>query len=399
MSWDALVGQKAAKEYLRSVLSAGRHPHACLFRGPVGVGKRTAAWIYAQVLLCHTPPSPDVPCDECKSCRLIKSRSGGICEHPDIINLLKFSGGEEGQNRAEKPVGDHEQIIRLETVQYVCEQLHRSPMAGQRRVVIIPEAQRLCRGQAEAANAFLKTLEEPPRSSYIVLTSSQPESLLETIVSRVQSVNFRRLSGEEISDGLKRLASFKPEAEREMVAALADGSLGRAIELLQGDLKKWRHAVLTALERFNPKAGPQIGLQLWALADSEGKRLFEAEKAAQKAQAQEEDEEPDDDDDGDANETEVKTESGWKRYVFRRLLEICEICFRDALICAAGGTSELLLQPDQLKLAEMLASRFGQEGCERMLAAMRESMLAVRLYVRGDVVGRALAGKLIEAQV
>lgn len=402
MNWDALVGQQPAKTYLRSVLKANRRAHAYLFSGPAGVGKRTAAYIFAQTLLCQESETRDAPCGKCKSCHWFASRAGNQIDHPDVISLLKFSGsdkgGGEGGSRKETLVGDHEPVVKLETVQYVCEQLHRSPMAGARRVVIIPEAQRLCRGQAEPANAFLKTLEEPPEPSLIIMTSSQPEALLETIVSRVQGVNFRRLSADDVKSGLARLAGSRPEGEREMAALLADGSLGRALELLEGDLKNWRNAVLSGLEKFNPKAGPQLGLMLWALADAEGKRLFEAEKKSARAEAQEGAEDGAEEEAAET-EGEVKTEAGWKRYVFRRLLEVCEICFRDGLVCAAGGGAELLLQPDQEKLAQSLARRFGAEGCERVLAAIRESLLALRLYVRGDVVGRALAGKLVEAQV
>ncbi|HYG74608.1 MAG TPA: AAA family ATPase [Planctomycetota bacterium] len=395
MSWESLVGQQPAKKYLRSVLSARRHAHAYLFSGPSGVGKRTAAAIFAQVLLCHQPPAPDVSCGKCKSCHWFQSRKGLAIEHPDVISLLKFSGSAE-KGFSEKPVADQDPIIRLETVQYVCEQLHRSPMSGNRRVVIIPEAQRLCRGQAEPANAFLKTLEEPPESSLIIMTTSQPEALLETIVSRVQFVQFRRLSLDDIRGGLSKQLSNLPQSERDVAALLADGSLGRAKELLEGDLKNWRSAVITGLGKLSSKAGPQFGLMLWALADQEGKRLFAAEINAGKKS---EDDSGENDEQEEMSEGEAKTEAGWKRYVFRRLLEVLEVCFRDAMICAAApdAGAELLLQPDQRQLSQALAAKFGAEGCQRILAALRDSLLAVRLYVRGDVVGRALSGKIVEA--
>ncbi len=414
MNWDALIGQAAAKKYLRAVMSARREAHAFLFKGPAGVGKRTAAWIFAQAMLCTQPPSLDQACGGCKSCRWFAARQGYLIEHPDVISLLKpeYIGGGAGTGdvrtgRAEREltpetarqrlVGDQEQIIRLETMQHICEQLHRSPQAGARRAVIIPEAQRLCRGQAEAANAFLKTLEEPPASALIIMTSSQPEGLLETIISRAQGVQFRRLAADEIRAGLQQQAAEQPAPERELATLLADGSLGHAMELLTGDLRTWRSAMITALEKFNPKAGPQFGLMLWALADSEGKRLFVAGKHAGTSS------EAEDESDAEAadapSETEVKTESGWKRYVFRRMLEVGEVCFRDALACAAApdAGAGVLLQPDQQRLAQTLATRFGQEGCLRALSALREALLAVRLYVRGDVIGRALSGKLVEA--
>jgi DNA polymerase III delta' subunit len=398
MSWDLLIGQQPAKKYLCSSLSGGRLSHAYLFKGPGGIGKRTAAYVFAQAVLCERRGETGRACGTCKSCRWFAARKGAQIDHPDVISLLKFSkskGKNEGQGREEQLLGDQENIIPLETIQHVCEQLHRSPMAGRRRVVIIPEAQRLCRGQAEPANAFLKTLEEPPRAALIILTSSQPEGLLETITSRVQAVQFRRLAAEEIKLGLQRNA---PQSEQtQTVAALADGSLGRALELLQGDLGNWRKLVLYGLQNFGPLSAPQFGITLWNTAEAEGVRLFAANKEASREARQEAAE--NDDPSAAASDEADKSEAGWKRYVLRRLLEIVEVCFRDALICAAAENCDpgLLMQPDQAQLSKRLAGLFGVEGCQKALSALRESFLAARLYVRGDVIGRALAGRFVDA--
>jgi DNA polymerase-3 subunit delta' len=395
MSWKQLIGQQPARDYLRAVLSGGRLAHAFLFKGPPGVGKRTAAYIFAQTMMCDDRKAGSVdPCGECKSCRWFAARKGAVVDHPDFISLLNPPKGEGG---VEKLVGDHEPMIKLETVQNFCEKLYRSPMHGNRRVVIIPEAQRLCRGQAEAANSFLKTLEEPPPSALIIMTSSQPEGLLETITSRVQAVQFKRLSADEIREGVQR-ATGKSGDETNAPVLLADGSLGHALELLQGDLKTWRNGVVRSLAEMNPRNVIALGVGLWTVADAEGKRLFEAEKAAEKDRDGEAEEEIDSEE-GEVKEEQVKTEAGWKRYVFRRLLELCEVAFRDAMVvaaCKGSGEEPLLLQPDQRKLAETMAQRFGVEGCQNVLGALKEALLAVRLYVRGDVVGRALAGRMAD---
>jgi hypothetical protein len=195
--------------------------------------------------------------------------------------------------------------------------------------------------------------------------------------------------------------------ELDLVSHLCDGSLGRAKELLQGDLKKWRAMVLPLLQSFDARSCPHLGVALWSLADQEGTRLFAAEKAAAKSAGAAEEENSEEDPETE-NEAAAKTESGWKRYVFRRMLELCEVCFRDGMVQAAAhssagqnggdhGGGKLLLQPDQVKLADAIATKFGAEGCMHALAAIREALLAVRLYVRGDVVGRALAGRLVDA--
>jgi len=387
MPWDAVLGQAAAVDYLRSALRAGRAPHGYLFQGPFGVGKKTAAAALAQVLLCHQPPAADRACGKCRSCRWLAAQKNFLSDHPDLLPLLKNPGKDN-----EKLVGDQEQIIPLDAVQALSEKLHRTPSQGSRRVVVIPEAHRMCAGQAEAANAFLKTLEEPPPSSIVILTSSRPEALLETIVSRVQPVRFRRLAAQDILKGLA--ASRKPEAERELAAVLSDGSLGRAKELLDGDLGRWRSAVMKLLADFGPRGCPAFGLALWAVADSEGQRLFEVyEKGAEPA-PQEEDE---DAAGVEQDEAAAKTVSGWKRFVMRRLFELCEVAFRDGLVTAAGAEAGGLLQKDQADLARKLAERCGENGCGKVLEVLRECHTAVRLYVRGDLVARYLSGKMVEA--
>jgi len=96
----------------------------------------------------------------------------------------------------------------------------------------------------------------------------------------------------------------------------------------------------------------------------------------------------------------VKSEAGWKRHVFTRLLALCEVCFRDAMVAAATkdcASGAPLLQPDRAALAQALGEKFGVEGCEKTLHALREALLAARLYIRGDVIGRALAGRMRDA--
>lgn len=116
---------------------------------------------------------------------------------------------------------------------------------------------------------------------------------------------------------------------------LADGSLGRALELLDGSLSRWRAAVLTGLEKLTPATGLQFGLSLWALAEAEGPRLFAEEKGTER---QETPRAAEGGEELEPAESEIKSEAGWKRHVFRGLLEMCELCFRDGLICAACGT-------------------------------------------------------------
>jgi hypothetical protein len=130
----------------------------------------------------------------------------------------------------------------------------------------------MCGGQAEAANAFLKTLEEPPASSSLILTSSRPEALLETIVSRLQPVRLRRLSSDAIREGLVRAGRKADDPSVALAVAMADGSLGRAKEMLEGDLGRWRAALLKELGQVDHLSCPCFGLALWALAGTYGQK-------------------------------------------------------------------------------------------------------------------------------
>ncbi len=388
--WQRLIGQDAVALFLRSAARGGRLSNGYLFEGPDGVGKRTAAGVFAQVLLCHNPPAPDTACGECKSCHWMNQTGGAAFSHPDLLIPVKRLARQD-----EVPVGDHEPIVPIDAVQLLCERLHRSPTSGPRRVAIVPEAHRLCRGQAEAANAFLKTLEEPPETSVILLTTSHPEALLDTIISRLQPVRFRRLACKDIEKGLAAKSKDTEDAIR-LAANMGDGSLGRALELLQGELNAWRQWMFKSLATFGPKHCPAFGLAMWKLAEEEGKRLFLEEKESGRNVSDEESEtEAGEDEAGE--EGVQKTEAGWNRYVFGRLLELCEVAFRDGLVKAAGGTEQNLIQKDKLELAEKLANRFGVTGCEQVLASLREARFATRLYIRGDLVGRVLAGNMVQA--
>jgi DNA polymerase III delta prime subunit len=391
LSWDAVLGQQPAKKFIRAALESGRAPHGYLFEGASGVGKKTAARMLAQTLLCEQGGSE--ACGQCKSCHMFEQGAGLQNGHPDVLLPVKCDAS--GQP-TDKLVKDQENILPLPTMQYLCEQLHRSPVMGRKRIAIVPEAQRMCRGQAEAANAFLKTLEEPPASSIVILTTCQPDALLETIISRVQPVRFRRLNREEMKTGLQQHAERTKQKlpaaqELDLAIGLSDGSLGRALELIEGDLKKWRESVWKELSGFGPQSSPRFGLSLWKIAEDEGQRLFEGSEDAEEEAAEEEEEE------NEESEATRKTAAGWKRYVFQRELELCEAAFRDALLSSSGAEASLPNVPEARALASKLGQRFGMEGCERVIMALGESQRALKLYINGSLIARVLAGKMVDA--
>lgn len=221
--FDALVGQDSVIEALRRALEDNRLPHALLFHGPAGVGKATCAGILAQALNCEAGGFKDA-CGTCVSCRKV---SRGL--HPDIIWMTPEGKG--GQIKVEK--------IRKEVI----DKVGFRPYEGRRRLVMIDDAHRL---NASSQNSLLKTLEEPPPSSLIVLATSAPESLLPTVRSRCQPLRFRPLVPDVLQRHLEEVHDL-PSDEARLRAALVSGSIGRALNLDLDDHLERRRVAEEAL--------------------------------------------------------------------------------------------------------------------------------------------------------
>lgn len=209
MTWD-LIGHEWAVQLFRRHLAQGRTRQAYLICGPDGVGKRTLAVRLAAALSCLNPPSPGEGCGECRACRLIASGA-----YPDL-HLVE----------AERVGG----VLKVEQIRGLQHQLALAPFEGRWRIALLL---RFHEANASAANALLKTLEEPASQAVLILTARAPESLLPTIVSRCETVMLRPLAAGEIAAGL---CARGVEPERAAVAAaLAGGRPGWAMRLAGDD--------------------------------------------------------------------------------------------------------------------------------------------------------------------
>ncbi len=181
-------------------------PHALLFTGMEGVGKRTAARVVAMALNCRDKSLPsDNPCGKCRSCRQILSNN-----HPDIPVI--------------EPQGNY---LRIDQIRKLLGTLTMKPFSAEHRVVIIAQAQAM---NPEAANALLKILEEPPRNTVLILTALQTSDLLPTIVSRCRHLRFNPLSPQDIVALLKESSEITDESAKR-AATLSEGSLTKARQL------------------------------------------------------------------------------------------------------------------------------------------------------------------------
>lgn len=217
MPFSKILGQEAARTTLERALSSGHVHHAYRFEGPEGVGKELAAMALAQSLLCDS--GAPLACGACNACR----RATALTEsppqvpiHPDLVIVER--GLYKGTLGAAEATGiSIEQIRRI-----VQSRIGFPPHEGRALVFIVREASELT---PSAANALLKTLEEPPPKTYFVLLTSRPNRLLDTIRSRTLPVRFAALSDELVAE-IVRARGLDPE-----VVPLAQGSAGLAISL------------------------------------------------------------------------------------------------------------------------------------------------------------------------
>ena len=217
-------------ERFRRALARGRLATTFLFVGPPGVGKRAFALKLAESLFCQTRPAERLaPCGECSGC--VQTRAGS---HPDLHIVAKPA--DRGFIPVAAFIGDDEHRMR----EGLCHDIALKPYMGGRRVAIIDDADFL---NEEGANALLKTLEEPPPKSVLILIGTSAERQLPTIRSRAQIVRFSPLD-EQVVARLLVERSGVAAAEAARLAALSEGSLERAAEMADPDLWAFRSRLL-----------------------------------------------------------------------------------------------------------------------------------------------------------
>ncbi|NOZ50071.1 MAG: DNA polymerase III subunit delta' [Chloroflexi bacterium] len=201
-----VYGHRWAQDLLRAAVLARRTSHAYLFTGADHIGKTTLARAFAQALTCTSPGEQGLGgCGQCRSCHL-----AALQAHPDHRSIVPEKGK-----------------IRVDAVREIIHEATLSPIEGQFKVFIITAFDR---ANPNAANALLKTLEEPSASTRILLISSQSANLLPTITSRCQIVNLRPLSTETVARALQENWQVPTELAQ-LLAGLSRGRLGWAVEM------------------------------------------------------------------------------------------------------------------------------------------------------------------------
>ena len=227
LAWKNIVGHAAKIEQLKKIIAEEKFPHAVIFSGSEGIGKKKIAETCATVLLCENASGGE-PCGVCENCKLISAGS-----HPDFYVV------EPESTKTTKNI----KIGQIRTLQA---EASLRPVQAERRVVLIDGAEFM---NNAAANCLLKTLEEPPSQTIFILLSANRAGLLLTLRSRCRTVNFDKLTTEEILSELLRREIETDKAKK--ISVVADGSLGRALNLAESGGYELRESALDLVERFS----------------------------------------------------------------------------------------------------------------------------------------------------
>ncbi len=237
-TYDDIIGQQKQIEQLERARRNNRVAHAYLFFGPDGVGKERVAFAFAQALNCTA--GENQPCGSCESCRKIERLA-----HPDVRLVASerelgdrglFEEGKGGQPSAQ---------IKNSQLDELSDLFRHRPYLGRWKVVVVVDADLM---NANSQNRFLKTLEEPSADSVIILVTAHPEALLPTVRSRCQSLAFGPLATDQVTGFLKKRHALDEERAR-VLAAMAQGSLGRADEIARGDVLQDRDGLVDGFFR------------------------------------------------------------------------------------------------------------------------------------------------------
>jgi DNA polymerase-3 subunit delta' len=218
MAFKDIIGQKKALRILQRTIERGKIPSSYLFAGESGIGKKYTAINLAKTVNClKAVDSEHIPVDSCDACSSCKKIDAGV--HPDYL-LVSPEGGQ----------------IRIEEIRPVDNRLSLKPFEGKNKIVIIDDADTM---NVFASNAFLKTLEEPPKDSLIILVSSKPDNLPDTIRSRCSRINFTPLSHEASQRVIQRAIGQEEKTPSEL-STIMRLSLGRPGLVLSGELLEER---------------------------------------------------------------------------------------------------------------------------------------------------------------
>lgn len=324
MSFANIYGHLRQVGMLQKELALLRSGHSYIFSGIAAIGKKKLALAFAQALNCaFVPPQADA-CQTCPSCRKMLHSN-----HPDI-HLLETQ----------------EQFIRIDAIRNIQDQMTFKPLEGRKRIFIIDNADKM---NEQAANALLKTLEEPSANNIIILVTARPYWLPQTILSRCRHVRFNPLSADVVARCLIEQKQIEP-SRAGVLASLSGGSIGQALDQNSEEMIAFRRELSRLIAAAD--CGNPLGLP--ALASFLGQDKKEIAQA----------------------------------------LNILNCFFRDALVYKETGLTSLLQNADYLSIISLLAARLTGEQILQNIALIERSQQTIEMNVNKSLTLEAMAFKL-----
>lgn len=337
--FDRILGQPRVRDFFRASVSSGRVSHAYLFTGPAGSNKTSAAYAFAQAIICEKNA-----CRTCDDCKRIERR-----KHPDV--------------RYFAPEGAHGYLV--DQIRDIMADVALAPIRAKKKVYILDRVDLL---GVQAANAFLKTLEEPTEGVVFILLGRTREGVLPTIVSRCQVVPFRHIPAKEAAGILSQNTGVS-EVQARIAIAACDGSITKAMGFAKSNERaEFRNRVLDILERLEVADARDV-IEYAA-------ELVERSKAPLDNVRTEQSEELAESSEFLTSSALRQIEARHKRALtmatldsLRQLTAIVRSWLRDIMM-ACSGTPEHIVNADRATAIEALAARVDQAA---LIGALRET--------------------------
>ncbi len=375
--------QAVAQTILQRAISSERVPHAYIFHGPEGVGKEMLAVHFTKLLLCTNHRTPDNPpaeyaglavpwldsCDNCEVCTLVDAGT-----HPDchIVHrrLIKFHPDAGVRNRKALELGID--VIR----HFVINAAGKKPAMGPAKVFLIRECEKL---NQSAQNALLKTLEEPPPGTHLILLTTSPDKLLPTTRSRCQLVSFRPLPPSFVADQLAALRADVAEEQIHYFVHHEPGSLGHALQLVDDGFYHCNQALVHSLVNLKRTESLQLASQMEELGKEMGGVIQRrAKQSPQPEQAHHTASKPGRKDRVPQEAAPELTETDAIRQALRCLLAMIATLYRDVLNVKCGGQTTLCNLEARPAL-EKLAGRFDPARARRAIKVVADTEYQLNL--------------------
>jgi DNA polymerase-3 subunit delta' len=332
LHWSDIRGQKRPLNILQTALETGRVHHAYLFTGLQGVGKFLTAHTFAAIVNCEERPDGEFrdACGHCSSCRKIAQR-----QHPDILFV------EAEKNR-----------IKIAQVRDIQKTASRAPHEAKYRIVLIDDAHKMTE---EAANALLKTLEEPSARMRLILVTDQPHGLLDTIISRCQVLRFGALEHDDVIDLLDKVLEQhgsldEPLADElmDVAAGYGEGSVGRSVDIVESGMLETRRDFIESM--LNLPRGQTIPL------------LDLAEKLS-------------------SNKSELDQK-----------LDVLKLFFRDVMLYKTSQREANLVNSDMVDLVSSYAAEVAMDDLFELIDEIREAQRLMMRNVNSQLIAEDLLG-------